>query len=46
MKQWLAEHPTVVIAALITVGAVLAVALLVGVDLSWIPQFLRDALGL
>lgn len=46
MKQWLSDHPLTINIALICLGAVLIVALLVGVDLSWIPALLFRLVGL
>lgn len=46
IKTWLASNPRTINIALICLAAVLIVALLVGVDLSWIPPILFRLVGL
>lgn len=46
MRQWLSEHPDVVTVLVVCAAAVLIAALILGAPLGWLPQFLRDLLGL
>lgn len=46
IKAWLGAHPLTINIALICLTAALIVALLVGVDLSWIPALLFRLVGL
>lgn len=46
IKTWLANNPLTINIALICLAAVLIVALMAGVDLSWIPSLLFRLVGL
>jgi hypothetical protein len=46
MKQWLSGHPDVVVILIVCATAVFIAALILGAPLGWVPQFLRDLLGL
>lgn len=44
--EYTKQNPTVSIAVICAVASVIIVALWLGVDMSWLPQLIRDALGL
>lgn len=46
VKAFIDKNPATVWVATVCVAAVLIVALLVGVDLSWIPAILKHLVGL
>ena len=43
---WFSQHPKVVMVLLVCIAAVLIAALWMHADLDWLPQLLRDLLGL
>lgn len=44
--EWFGRHPAVVMVLIVCVAVVLIAALWMRTDLGWLPQFLRDLLGL